>query len=795
MSAFKKSFRVMRPCVGVSVLGMATAVSAQTQPVGESTPAADEAGFGLEEVIVSARRREETSISVPVVIATISADEMQRRGVVDLEGIARVTPQLVIAAASGSVQGGAVALRGIGAGDSNPLGDQAVAFNIDGVQVARSSVRRMAEFDMAQVEVLKGPQALYFGKNSPGGIVVISSKDPGDQLEMGATVGYEFNAEQVRTDGFISAPLTPTLGARLALFSSDMDGWVDNVTPASAQNTPRDRTATNVSEYGGRLTLVFEPGEVFNARLKAAYSSMDSAGAAENTQRVRCPFGAPQSTFGEGDDCVANDTVVRAELGPNFGLLNPLFGDGRPFADQEQTLAGLEMNLNVTPSLVLSSQSGYYKSELELIENFNANSASNPTALASLLAFSGSLSIEEKNQELRLTSNFDGRFDFMVGGNYQQSDISYTGVTARNATTPTYAGVGTPSISEQEGDAYSIFGQVSFNPIDTLELSAGGRYSEEKKTFHPLLQLTGTPYDPTLPGGTARPERSWHDFSPEYAIAWRPSDIFTVFAAYKHGFLSGGFNGGNGNLGLDRSYDQQEVEGYEVGLKGLFFDESLRLETAVFTYDITGQQVSSLIGVTQFITNAGSSLSEGAEVNAVWNTPLTGLTLRAGAAYNDAHYESYVGGPCYAGQTPAQGCTLAGGATSQDLSGQTVVRAPEWGGILGASFATQGPWNSELQLAVDSNYSSALFTEGTNNPQSEQDSYWLLDASIQLQLDNGLTFSVVGRNLTNEYYFLRGADTPFTGSGTGTAAGVRADTVAFVSRGRELMLRVGYDFH
>lgn len=794
MSAFRKSFRVLRPCIGISILGMASAVSAQTQPVGESAPAADETGFGLEEIIVSARRREETSISVPVVIATISANDMQRRGIVDLEGIARVTPQLVIAAASGSVQGGAIALRGISAGDSNPLGDQAVAFNIDGVQVARSSVRRMAEFDMAQVEVLKGPQALYFGKNSPGGIVVISSNNPGDKLEMGATVGYEFNAEQVRADGFISAPLTPTLGVRLAAFSSDMDGWVDNVTPASAQNTPRERMATSISEYGGRLTLVFEPGEVFNARLKVAYSSMDSAGVAENTQRVRCPFGAPQSTFGEGDDCVANDTVVRADLGPNFGLLNPVFGDGQPFADQDQTLAGLEMNLNVTPSLVLSSQSGYYKSELELSENFNANSASNPIALASMLASYADLTIEEKNQELRLTSNFDGRFNFMVGGNYQESDIDYTSVTARNATAPTYAGVGTPNISRQEGEAYSVFGQVSFNPIETLELSAGGRYSEEKKTFHPFLQLTRTPFDPTLPGGTARPERSWHDFSPEYAIAWRPSDILTVFAAYKHGFLSGGFNGGNGNLGLDRSYDQQEVKGYEAGVKGLFFDEALRLETAVFTYDVTGQQVSSLIGVTQFITNAGSSVSEGAEVNAVWNTPLKGLTLRAGAAYNDASYDSYVGAPCYAGQTPAQGCNIVGGAASQDLSGQTVVRAPEWGGVVGASFATQGPWDGELQLAVDSNYSSALFTEGTNNPQSKQDSYWLLDASIQLQLPNGLKFGVIGRNLTNEYYFLRGADNPFTGSGTGTAGGIPADTVAFVSRGRELMLRVGYEF-
>lgn len=248
-------------------------------------------GSSLEEIVVTARKRDETLQSVPVVIAAIGREELSRRSIVSLEGIARTVPQLIIGAASGSVQGGAIALRGVSAGDSNPFGDQAVAFNVDSVQVARSSLRRMSELDMSQVEVLKGPQALYFGKNSPGGIVVIHSADPTSELSAKASAGYGLYGSEARVDGYVSGPLTDTLGARVAVFGSALDGWTDNIATPSAVYGPAEDSLPRDREYGGRLTLRLDANESFDGRFKFAYGSFKSEGLAENTQRVNCPLG------------------------------------------------------------------------------------------------------------------------------------------------------------------------------------------------------------------------------------------------------------------------------------------------------------------------------------------------------------------------------------------------------------------------------------------------------------------------------------------------------------------------
>ncbi|WP_439569798.1 TonB-dependent receptor [Sphingopyxis sp.] len=772
--------------------GMVGAAAAQ-----EPVPAvADESASARDgDIIVTARKRAETSLDVPVAISAIGSEELSRRQIVDLESIARVVPNLFIGPSSGGPMGSIIALRGIGAGETNTLGDQAVAFSIDGVQIARSSPKRLGSFDMAQVEVLRGPQALFFGKNSPGGVVVIRSADPGDRLEAGFNVGYEFEAEQVRSEAFLSAPIGETLGVRLAVLYSDMEGWVDNVAPAVPGYGARERKLPSENEIGARLTLKFEPSDSFDARLKLTYGRVRNAGIAANTQRVACPFGAAQLGIGTNDDCTANDTIVRADIGTNFGVLNPIYRDGVPYLDQKQYLAGLEMNFRPSDSLTLTSQSSYFGTDLNFFDNFNANSADSPAALARLLVAAGDVELDEYSQELRLASDFDGPLNFMVGGFYQDTKISYLSVLARNGLAPTYSGLGDPTIAQQDGKAWSAFGQVTFEPVPTLELSAGGRYSHEEKQFRPVFALTGQPVNPALPGGTVVPDGEWSDFSPEATITWKPTDDLSVYAAYKQGFLSGGFNGGSGNLALDRSYDQQTVEGFEAGVKALLFDRRLRINFAAYRYDIKGQQVSSVdsaLAQTN-ITNAASSKSEGLELDAQWQLT-DAFSLRGAASYNRARYDSYANAPCFAGQTPAQGCVLVGTSALQDLSGRVLARAPEWTAGVGTTYELPVGVDDKIFLSADANYTDGYFTDTTLGPGTIQDSYWLVDASIGYRTNSGLELALIGRNLTNEYYFQRTTDAPFTGSGTGTAAGVRADTLGYVGRGRELSLRLSYRF-
>ena len=159
-----------------------TQAAAQEAAAPQATPEVD-----MNDIIVTARKRDERLIDVPVAITAVTSSELSRSAINGTDALARKIPGFIVGEGAGTVQGGSISLRGISAADSNPLGDQAVSFNIDGVQVARSSIRRMGDFDIAGVEVLKGPQALFFGKNSPGGIISTRTADPTDRFEVGVT--------------------------------------------------------------------------------------------------------------------------------------------------------------------------------------------------------------------------------------------------------------------------------------------------------------------------------------------------------------------------------------------------------------------------------------------------------------------------------------------------------------------------------------------------------------------------------------------------------------------------------
>lgn len=788
-----------------------------------------QAAIGSGDIVVTARRRAETSLSAPVTITGMSQQVLETRGIRNLDGFARTVPGLIIAEASGATQGGALSLRGISASDSNPFGDQAVAFNVDGVQIARASVRRMSEVDLEQIEVLKGPQALYYGKNSPAGIVVMRTADPKDRLEAGFLSAYEMNAEELRLEGYLSTPITEGFGIRVAGYRTKMRGWVKNMATPSPLYGPHDRDLPGTHEYGGRLTLKYDDGGPFRARLKVAHSVWKSAGPNATAQRVAClygrsaenPNGIPHygnalnadgvrvpTMMGGPDNCKADDEIVRADMGTQFGsTVWPAFGDGVPTAKQKQTLAGLELNYDIMETLELSSITGYYKTRYAYIDNL---SGTDPAFATQTFVSNTMLNMREVSQEVRLTSSFDGPFNFVTGAYYQDAKMFNSQPSYFNAITPAYAVA--PNASTLDGKAWSVFASVSIKPTETIEISGGGRYSHEKKDYAAYCLLTGTGpcpgrigtgtpitdrhagdlFDPSLPGGTAVSQRTFKNFSPEGTIAWRPNNRMTLFGSYKTGFLSGGFQTGSGNFALDQSYEPQKVKGFEAGLKALWLDGALRTNLALFTYKITDQQVGFTVGNSNFLRNAASSRTKGVEFDFNWTTPLEGLSLRGGGTYNKARYLSYPGAPCYAGQTPAQGCTInASGGAEQDLSGQVIVRSPKWGTFAGGTFEKDVAPDTTIGFSSDANWSGGYYAEASNKPHSWQKHYLLLDATAFVR-KGPFELSFIGRNLTNTYYFQRTIDSIFTGGGTGTNNVVYGDTYGVVSRGRELTVQFRY---
>lgn len=202
---------------------------AQEQPetVGSQFSAQQVANPNNAEIIVTARLRNETLLNVPVAISALSASDLARNNATDLTRIGELTPTVIISNYR-TIGGGSLSIRGISSPPTQVGYEQPVSVALDGVQTSSGRVATLGFFDLQQVEVLKGPQALFFGKNSPAGVISVTSAGPTRDLEVGGRVAYEFVGDEVTTEGYVSGPLTDTLGARVAVKYRDMTGWLYN---------------------------------------------------------------------------------------------------------------------------------------------------------------------------------------------------------------------------------------------------------------------------------------------------------------------------------------------------------------------------------------------------------------------------------------------------------------------------------------------------------------------------------------------------------------------------------------
>jgi iron complex outermembrane receptor protein len=234
---------------------------------------AQSAGGDAAEIVVTARKRAESILTVPVIANVLTEAQLERTQVTSLDDIATIATGLVIGQQPGEL-GTQVAIRGVGTNATDPGIDQSVSLNIDGMQLGQGLAYTVGLFDMAQIEVLKGPQALFFGKNSPGGVIAIRTADPGNELDVIGRLGYEVESRNWRGEAIVSGPVTDTLGVRLAAMYSSYDGFYKNTAvplagTGAVKPTPR---------FGGgkslflRGTAVFKPTDRLTARLKVNYT-------------------------------------------------------------------------------------------------------------------------------------------------------------------------------------------------------------------------------------------------------------------------------------------------------------------------------------------------------------------------------------------------------------------------------------------------------------------------------------------------------------------------------------------
>jgi iron complex outermembrane recepter protein len=782
------------------IVGTVSGPAAYAQQATGSLPPTTVSSGGdteIPEIVVTARKRTEVEQDVPVSITAFSSEDLQRYNLTSIQDIANMTPGLIIAG-SPAQTGGAPTIRGIGAGTGNASQDQAVSINLDGIQVSQGNVLRLGEFDQRQVEVLKGPQALFFGKNSPGGIIALYSNDPGPTFEASARTGYEISNEQKFIEAIVSGPVTDTVGARLVAHVSGENGWYRNeAEPVPGLSYgPAYGTSPDDKEYFSRLTLTYgQSDDKFNVNFKANYSRLNLySGGASIDEIYYCPLGYRQSSanISSGgiapavEDCTLNRSFVNSDTSPQLASAIPTFGDGEPQFRSTQYLDVLQANLRISPQLTLTSITGFYRLDEFLADNYAYTDLSTISAVSDLTN-------NQTTEELRLASNFSGPANFLVGGFYQDQKLTDYIPVAFNFGAPfLYAN---PYYDEQT-HAYSFFAQGSYAFLEHWELSGGARYSSETKSLDGTI--SGMPFT------IAHPEITWTNTSPEFTVKYKPIDDLTAYASYRQGFVSGGYNLAAQPTGThsDPSYQPATVKGVEVGVKGSGLENHLRFDAGAYRYKFSDMQISTYDATTSQIAeiNAGESLIWGLEGSLKYSPDveaLRGLLLRANANYNIARYNQFLS-DCYTGQSIANGCNmnLVGGAyNAQSLAGRPLVEAPNWMGALGATY--QRPvWNDvSMALSIDANYTSRYQALSEEQPGSAMAGFVLLNTSLAIYgHDHAWELALIGTNLTNQLRITTASAAPFSGSGTGTTTAVPGDVFGILGQPRRILLQATVHF-
>lgn len=395
-----------------------TRVWAQEQPetVGSQFSAQQVANPNNAEIIVTARLRNETLLNVPVAISALSASDLARNNATDLTRIGELTPTVIISNYR-TIGGGSLSIRGISSPPTQVGYEQPVSVALDGVQTSSGRVATLGFFDLQQVEVLKGPQALFFGKNSPAGVISVTSAGPTRDLEVGGRVAYEFVGDEVTTEGYVSGPLTDTLGARVAVKYRDMTGWLyNNAQPAANPFFPAALPASEgrlpgppgnrVGDYEimGRTTLEFRPTTNFTATARVfGLYGIDQGGGSYSQNIGPCSDGKPRS-FGIVDpfgDCKADNQTSFSNVVPAIANRVPaLDGDNRSRGRQEALTASLNLKLDLG-AIQLTSITG------SLYNRYRSISGLTHTIDNALTTYEDTR-YRSFSQELRALSNFEG---------------------------------------------------------------------------------------------------------------------------------------------------------------------------------------------------------------------------------------------------------------------------------------------------------------------------------------------------------------------------------------------------
>jgi len=712
--------------LGASVLGLTAQAYGQVQTSqvqnasARAQPAASNADVGLQEIVVTAEKRSTKLQKTPLAITAFNAAALQQEQVHSLEDINGLVPSLKMGDEQGYAQ---ITLRGIGINNFVPLAESAVALNLNEVYVSRPVAFLAGLYDVSDLEVLRGPQGTLYGRNATAGAVNLTTARPTGEFSGygNVTVG---NYGDVRIEGAVGGPvIEDKVLIRIAGFRETRDGYGTNIT---THNPVDDKDA-----YGVRGTLVVTPTDEFKATLIAEYYDENDNGGGYHYLGAAAP-NAPSPFFLRLRGLVASNPYDVANV------FDPKF------------------RLSATAVTGIIDWSGDGPISVKSITGYRHQSSFNRTNLAGGDPGSYVLTGEPAHQfSEELQAHYDTSDLHLTGGLFyfnEHDDYAPATIIANNAALnlfiPAYPVPGYTQIFPDVGglqtvEAEAAFGQGTFNVTDQLSVTAGIRYSvERKQLFNQFLVDFFAPYTgnflssaPSI-GATALPSRMFYSTTPKFGIQYQIDPQTLIYVTYAKGFKSGGFSASATNTVAALGFSPEKLTDYEGGLKTTLFDNRLRLNLAGFYYDYSDLQVEEAIGTTLFTANAATAHVYGLE--AEFNAALTAaLTIEGNLSWLHARYQKYFGPE----NTPPYGIG--------DFSGKDLNNAPDFQGRFAVSYRWDLP-SGNLLLRGEAEFSSEFYFTPNNTPQAGQGAFAKGNAYLTYTSNAGWHAMAFVHNIANE---------------------------------------------
>lgn len=690
----------------------------------------------IEEVVVTARKREEGLQSVPLAVSAITQREIQNSFFRDAEDLEGMAPNLVIDPVGAGPQGAAISIRGISFSDIEKSFDPAVGVLLDGIYIGTNTSQLFNVFDTERIEIARGPQGTLFGRNTIGGTISVHrtpvALSGGPSARVKATV-----AQYDRRDyaAVVQVPLIEdTLGLKLSgQIRSGGDDWRRNL--FDGERPEGQDYTTYLASLRWRPLDNFDV--TYSYQREKAYSDTPPI---YNVSRPL--IGPPGASPPVEVQCIVLGQCQVDEDTPDTGRLdryNQNFpNDAKLDGDYHTLRADWDVNEDHGVTVLF----GYRDQPERVFQDFDAAPTNNFSTLRDQ-------DYDQTSLDLQLSSTWNDRLTTTAGLFLWNSEY-----TLRQNTFfifGTFPDINTNVFQDtnHETDSYAVYVEGDYQLTDAVTLTLGGRWTRDEKSIDTTFGAVEAFGSIVVPGTNVTREDEWDEFTPNARLRYQINPNQMVYGSYSRGFRSGGFNGRAASVTTVGPYDPETVDSFEAGWRSDWFEGSLIFNATAFhtTYDDKQEDITRAapppVNQETVVTNAAEVEISGLELETIAR-PVEGLQLRANYGYTDASYEDF------------SSADPVDPSRQLDLSYLELRRAPENTLGLGMTYDFM-LGNVSMQLTADGRWKDDYHTNARNIPEGFIDSHWIVDASAMADFGY-FQLRLFGRNLNDEQFLSSALD-------------------------------------